>query len=229
MNFLIRAAVVLVLAAVVFLAVEEQRKPEEPVREIEFEKAEEVVETPPPPGGYKNAGTLLTYYIVIAALGGFILLKWILPAIGSRMEDAMFTAPEQPKDAAARARALMVSGDYAEAITEWSRAAMENPGDPQPVLAIAKIHREKLQEPDAAIQVLETAAGGEFAPEQRADILIRLAEIYVEDKSDFARARELLQEVLSIAPGTAPAVEAQRQLQDVEEREFLASRNNQQQ
>ena len=221
-----RAAVVLVFAALLLMALQEQKKPEAPAPEATAydEPAREAVK--PPAGGYKNSMALAGYWAGVLALGGVIVFKWLLPAITDKVEEKVAPAPGPGEvNHAAKARALAVQGDYGGAIASWARLAQENPGDPAPMLEIAGIHAERLEDPDAAIQVLETAAAGEWGADQRAAITLKMATIYQEAKGDTATARGLLEGVISSAPGSPAASEAHQRIQEIEEQEFLASRN----
>jgi hypothetical protein len=121
--------------------------------------------------------------------------------------------------------ARMARGDYAGAIREFEKMAVANPADRYPVVEISRVYRDKLDDIDAAIQTVGTAlVSRPWSPEDETFLLLRLAEFYSKDKSDFAKAREAIDRVMEKHAGTPHAANATHKLRQIEEAEYLASR-----
>lgn len=117
----------------------------------------------------------------------------------------------------------MVAGDYDGAIAEYARLSMAHPEDRQPVMEMARLHHDKLNDPDSAIQTLSTALESRtWKPDDETFLTIRLAEWLMQDRQDFAGARARLEHIQQKFAGEAPSFQATTKLREVDEAEFRA-------
>jgi tetratricopeptide (TPR) repeat protein len=173
-----------------------------------------------------NAMLAILELIVIAAIAGVLFVTWLLPSLGDKVTEAMIGSGARVKETeTSQATARIAQGDYPGAIREFEKMAVANPADRYPVVEISRVYRDKLGDVDAAIQTIETAlVSRPWSPEDETFLLLRLAEFYSKDKTDFAKAREAIDRVMQKFAGTAHAANATHKLRQIEEAEYLASR-----
>lgn len=79
-----------------------------------------------------------------------------------------------------RARALEVRGDMEGAVREYEAAILEVPGDPEPFLRIARIHRDEMRKPESAVHWFRKAQRGvRLSPGEAIRVHRELAEIFL--------------------------------------------------
>ena len=104
--------------------------------------------------------------------------------------------------------------------------ALAQPDDRFPVLEIARLYRDKLEDPDSAIQSLHTALiSRPWSVESEGTLRLKLADLLSTDRKDFAAALVEVQTVIEKFPGTPSAGAATSKLREIEEQQFLASRS----
>ena len=161
-----------------------------------------------------------TKFIVVVALGGVVgvlFVTFILPEIGDRIGAFFYTPPEmiQP-DERQKAMAKIAQGDYEGAIDLFKKVAKNEPEDRFPIVEIAKIQVEQFNNPDAAIETLVTALAREgWRDNDSAFFHFRVAEIYLEDKKEPEKAREIYQEVIEKFPETRHSANATHKLHEL--------------
>lgn len=175
-----------------------------------------------------NPGLIVFELIIIAVLGGLLFVTWLLPALGDKISEGMMGSGEKAEETpSSRAVGLIARGDYQGAILEFEKMAAASPADRYPVVEISRIYRDKLDDPDGAIQTLHTAlVSREWRPEDEVFLRLRMADIQVADKKDFAAAREAVQAVVTKFEGTPHAANATHKLRQIDEEEYLASRQS---
>lgn len=237
-NFFTRIAVVLLLGFLGLKAYQEWRKPDmETAREAkrmelltkgELEPGQLVTDEMLRGIKTQNGAVLLTLCVITAALTGFVALKWILPFVGDRLSGAINApSPTGPMEPSAKAMSLIVKGEFPEAIAELRKLAEQNPTDRFPIVEIAKVQCDRMEDPDAAIATLEDALSKEWSDEDTAFFMTKLADLHLTEKQDSARAKELLSDIIQRFPGSSFAGNATHKLREIEEAEFLASRGEQ--
>jgi tetratricopeptide (TPR) repeat protein len=237
-NIFIKLAVVLLLAVAGLQAYKEWKLPDKQVVLEEFtqelvdkgelEPGRTATEVQLQESGkkYQNVLALLSWGIIMAAGVGFVVLKWVLPAMGDKIGETFYSSSEKlGPDRNAKAMSLITQGKYEDAIAEFRRLAAENPSDRFPIVEIAKLQQDKLGDVDAAMGTYLSALEGEWAEDDAAFFLLRLAEMHYSNKHDNAAAKELLNEVIQRFPGSRHAGNATHKLREIEEQEFLASRS----
>ncbi len=164
---------------------------------------------------------------IIAILGGVLFVTWVLPALGDSMTEAMIGSGEKVEQTPrSTVVSLIAAGDYEEAILELEKQAQAAPTDRGPVLEIARLYHDKLNDPDSAVQTIRTAlVSREWAAEDETQLRLRLAD-WLGARKDFAGAREQVEAVLAKFPDTPQAGAATTKLREVQEKEYLASRES---
>jgi tetratricopeptide (TPR) repeat protein len=147
---------------------------------------------------------------------GVVFVVYVLPVIAHKFTHAVYDSGEMvEKDVMHDARALYAQGDYEGAIEAYRAAAKADPNNRMPWVEIAKIQRENLEDPDAAIETLRHVLEHYAWPERDAAFfLFRLAEIYDKDKEDRASAAAILQQVMEQFPETRHSANARHKLHE---------------
>lgn len=227
MNTIVaRSLVVVLLLVFAFLAWNENRKPDAPgpagvsLLEGDPDPAAKPAE---PPGGYRNSIAVFTYILFLAITGGVVVLKWVIPALGDRIGESFYSAPERAEQTATqKAMALMAQGEYHKALAAFGKILEETPNDRFAVMEMAKIYQHKLGDMDSAVEVLEKASAGEWPEDDKCFFLVKLADMHATDRGDFGRARELLERLIATCPASHHAANAHHKLRELEEQEFIA-------
>ena len=229
-TFIIRGLVIALLVVCAFLAWKEKHKPERPgpaqVSLIEG-SADPAAEIPEPAGGYRNSMTLFIYILIICITGGIVLLKWGIPALGDRVAESFYSAPEKAEQSTTqKAMSLVAQGEYHKALAAFGKILEETPADRFAVMESAKIYQDKLGDTDAAVEVLEKAVAGEWPADDKCFFLVRLADIHATQRCDFARSRQILEQLVRDYPESNHAANAHHKLREIEEQEFIARSQN---
>ena len=176
------------------------------------------------PDDSQNPLYLVLLYILAAVIVGILVVTWALPALGDKVSEAMIGSGEEAEETpTSKAVALMVAGDYEGAISEYARLSMANPEDRHPVVEMARLYHDKLDDPESAIQTLATALGSRsWKADDETFLTIRLADWLMEDRKDFAGARERLEHLQRKHAGEAPSFQAATKLREVDEAEYRA-------
>jgi hypothetical protein len=224
-TLIIRALVLALLVTCSWLAWEESRKPERPgPAQVSLEgDAEPAVPVVEPEGGYRNGLQVFIYILIVAFGGGVIVLKWVVPAIGDRLGETFYSAPEKAEQTATqKAMALVAQGEYHKALAAFGKILEENPTDRFAVMEMAKIYQDKLGDQEESVHVLERAIAGEWPEDDKCFFLVKLADMHASQRGDFARARELLEQLINTFPDSHHAANAHHKLREIEEQEFIA-------
>lgn len=228
-TIIIRGLVIALLAMFSYLAWEEKHKPEPPPPTLPSltEDGPPAAAEAEPPGGYRNSMTLFIYILIICFTGGVVVLKWIIPMLGDRVAESFYSAPEKSEQTATqKALALVAQGEYHKALAAFGRILEETPADRFAVMESAKIYQDKLGDTDAAVEVLEKAVAGEWPADDKCFFLVKLADIHATQRCDFARARELMEQLIRDHPESNHAANAHHKLREIEEQEFIARSQN---
>jgi len=176
----------------------------------------------------QNGLAMMLSFIVMGVIGAVLFVTWVLPAIGDKMTEALVSSGEKVESTPGSEVARHIAeGDYEEAISGLQKQSLGEPLNPRPVLEIARLHQEKLDDPASAVQSLHTAlVSREWAPAHEAALRLRLAEcLLAANPGDFDSARAEVQQVLDRFPGTPHAADAATSLRQIQEKQFLASRS----
>lgn len=179
------------------------------------------------PDEEQNGMTMMLAFIVAGVIGAVLFVTWGLPTIGDKMTEALVSSGEKVEDTPGSVVARHIAqGDYEEAIAELQKQSLAEPQNPRPVLEIARLHHEKLEDPESAVQSLRTAlVSREWPPAHEATLRLRLADfLMIVPPGGFEAARTEVQGVLDRFPGTPQAADAATKLREIQEKQFLASR-----
>lgn len=161
-----------------------------------------------------GVGVLLSF--LSAGYAGLVFVIYVLPAMAHKATHAIYDSGELMEDDPMHdARALVAQGDWPAAIEAFREAAVNLPGQRLPWVEIAKIQRENLEDPDAAIATfIHVLENFEWQPNDAAYFLFRLAELYDQDKGDRAAAASIMQQVIQQFPGTRHSANARHRLHE---------------
>ncbi len=157
-------------------------------------------------------GILLAF--LTAGAVGVVFVVFVLPAWAGKMTQSVYDSGEEvERTRMHEARSLVAQGKFDEAIASFRKVAEEEPGNRVPWLEISKIQQQQFEDPQAAIGTLETAlASREWAEEDRAFFLFRIADLSEEDADDRERAAVALRRVIAELPGTRHAANARARM-----------------
>lgn len=167
------------------------------------------------------SGILLTF--IGAGIAGIVVVVYLLPFFAQRVTHAVYDSAEMiEKDVMHDARVLVAQGDYHAAIEAFKQAAKAEPLNRLPWVEIAKIYKDNLEDPQAAIQTIRYALESqEWEINDAAYFLFRLAELYDEVMGDRSTAIAILRQVVVEFPRTRHSANANARLHewgaDVEE------------
>jgi tetratricopeptide (TPR) repeat protein len=164
--------------------------------------------------GKSLTGIMMAF--LTAGLMGVVFVVDILPAIAHKFTHAVYDSGEEvEEDVMHDARAKFAQGDFEWAVAAYRDAAAADPLNRLPWVEIAKIQRENMHDPDAAIATLRQAVEGqEWQVSDAAFLMFRLAEIYDEDRGDRTSAASIMQQVMDSFPETRHAANARHKLHE---------------
>ena len=160
------------------------------------------------------SGVLLAF--VSAGLVGIVFVLQILPTFAHRLTHAIYDSAEMvERDVMHDARSLLAQGDYQGAIKAFREAAKAEPLNRLPWIEIAKIHKERLGNPAAAVETIRYALESqEWEVNDAAYFLFRLAELYDEVEGNRASAVAIMRQVVQEFPGTRHSANANHKLRE---------------
>jgi tetratricopeptide (TPR) repeat protein len=161
-----------------------------------------------------GVGILLSF--LSAGYVGLVFVVYVLPAMAHKATHAIYDSGEMVEtDPMHDARALVAQGDWPAAIEAFREAAVNLPGQRLPWVEIAKIQRDNLEDPDAAIATfIHALENYEWQQNDAAYFLFRLAELYDQDKGDRESAAAIMQQVIQQFPETRHSANARHRLHD---------------
>lgn len=167
-------------------------------------------------------GMKLVAVIVIGLTGGLLMVKYVLPWIGDMMGEAVFSSGEQTEqDDMTKAAACISQGDYEGAIGHYENMLQKVPNDPFPVAEIAKVHAERLHQPDEALRVLsEHLQSKDWPVDDAAFIMFRIADVHLTHRHDFDAARDMLEQVIANFPNTRHSANAHHKTSEIEQAQY---------
>jgi tetratricopeptide (TPR) repeat protein len=181
-------------------------------------------------------GILLTF--LTSGVIGILFVAHVLPVIVQRFTHAVYDSGEMVDyDVMRDARSLLAQGEYEAALEEFRNAILAEPSNRMPWMEIAKIEKDHLDDPQAAIETLGNAIETVAWPVDDASFfMFRLAELHEQINGDHAAAAALMQQVVELYPNTRHAANANHRLQELgqaaesaalaaQEREFLERMN----
>jgi len=160
---------------------------------------------------------MILMLVVIAGYSAIFFIVYVLPAGVQRFAAEMLGSEEQlEEDAMHDARALFAQGDFHGAVEAYRDVARLQPENRFPWIEIAKIQRDKLEDPDAAIRTLRDALESyEWRINDAAFFMFRLAELYEQDKQDLDTTVTILKQVVEMFPDTRHSANATHRLREL--------------
>ena len=159
-------------------------------------------------------GILLTF--LSAGLVGIVFVFVVLPMMAHKVTHAIYDSAEMiERDVMHDARALVAQGEYHAAIEAFKEAAKAEPLNRLPWVEIAKIQKDNLEDPQAAINTIRYALESQaWEINDAAYFLFRLAELYDEVMGDRDSAVAILHQVIEQFPRTRHSANAKTRLHD---------------
>jgi len=159
-------------------------------------------------------GILLMF--LTAGLLGIVFVVHVLPAIAHRFTHAVYDSAEMvEKDPMHDARSLVAQGEWEAAIDAFKVAAAADPLNRLPWVEIAKIQRDQLEDPAAAVATIRSALESqEWQVNDAAYFLFRLSELYDEGMEDRTSAVSVLQQVIDEFPESRHSANARHKLHE---------------
>lgn len=156
-------------------------------------------------------------FFASVAYGGFLTVAYLLPFLGERVSQGMIGSDVEPEeDLFVMAGRAAKEGDVLEAVASYRRAWLANPGDRRAVVEIAKLQRNELKSPAAAVETLREAYDSQtWEEDDAAFLLFRMAEIQEEDLEEPRAVQETLERVTSELEGTRHAANARHRLREM--------------
>ncbi len=172
-------------------------------------------------GGPEADPTLMVLYfggvVMVAVIIGSIVAFSFMPAFGDWVGSFFFNPDQQvEKDPHSSAMALIARGDFEGAVEEYRSIFAQNPEDTLALLEASRVYCDKLHNPSAAAEMLETSLQQDWSPENAALICNRLADIYSGPLKDPIRARALLVQVAESMPETKHAANAVHRIHELD-------------
>jgi tetratricopeptide (TPR) repeat protein len=156
---------------------------------------------------------LMGFTVVI----GFFVVLFVLPTLGDKIGAFFYSAPEKIEpDAFSKASSKIAQGDYEGAVAAYAKIAVDEPENRFPGVEIAKLQQDNLGDVDAAIATLEGAIEGKgWEIDDAAFLIFRLEDIYLKEKGDVERSKELLELVIERFPETRHSANAHHRLNEM--------------
>jgi len=167
-------------------------------------------------------GMKLVGFILLGGGGGIIAVKYLLPWIGDAIGESMYSSGEQlEQDGLMKAAACISQGDFEGALAHYQKMIEEKPEDPFPAAEMAKVHAERLGDPQTAVEVLSNHLQSRaWSVDDAAFLLFRLVEVQTNHLHDFAAARTTLEQVIASYPNTRHSANAHHKITELEQEEF---------
>jgi tetratricopeptide (TPR) repeat protein len=173
---------------------------------------------------FKEAGDgmKLVMVIILGLTGGLLAVKYVIPMLGDAMGEAVFSSGEQvEQDEMTKAAASIAQGDYKGAIEHYEKMLQDKPDDPFPVAEIAKVHAERLRNPQAALKALEEHLQSKDWPvDDAAFIMFRIADVHLTHRHDYETARDMLEQIISNFPNTRHSANAHHRMSEIEQMQY---------
>ena len=173
---------------------------------------------------FKEAGdgTKLVMVIVLGLTGGLLAVKYVIPMLGDAMSEAVFSSGEKvEQDEMTKAAAKIAQGDYQGAIEHYEKMLQDKPDDPFPVAEIAKVHAERLRNPQAALKALEEHLQSKDWPvDDAAFIMFRIADVHLTHRHDYETARDMLEQIIANFPNTRHSANAHHRMSEIEQMQY---------
>lgn len=164
----------------------------------------------------------VAYKLLVFILGGLVIgiptALIFAPALGDKLGDFFYNAPEAVKPTpGSAARAKMAQGDYEGAVEEFLKLAESEPNDRTPWVEIIRIQREKLADPEAALDSVQAAlAAHEWPEDDEAFFLFRIVEISSQELNQPQTAIDALNIIVEKFPETRNSANAMHILREME-------------
>lgn len=163
----------------------------------------------------------IEYKLLLFILGGLVVgipaALVIAPALGDKLGDFFYNAPEAVKPTpGSAARAKLAQGDYEGAVEEFLKLAEADTSDRSPWVEVIRIQREKLADPQAALDSANAAlAAHAWSEDDEAFFLFRIVEISRDELDQPEIAVDSLNVIIEKFPETRNSANAMHMLGEI--------------
>lgn len=159
-------------------------------------------------------GILLT--LLTTGFVGIFSALYFLPWFAQKMTNSIYSSDEEiENDGLRHARVFMAKGKWEDAIHAFREASLKNPLNRTPYLEIAKIQKNQLGNPEAALQTFRSALENEvWSPDDAAFFMFRMVEMYDQDLGERGAAVILLEQIIEQFPATRYSANATTKLDE---------------
>ena len=159
-----------------------------------------------------------TFLLVTVGIAIFAAV-FVLPLVGEWIGNLFYSSGEEVEpDEYSLAASKVAQGDYDGAIKAYQSIAKDEPDTRFPIVEIAKIQQEHLNDSSAAITTIQSALDSKQWPENDASFfMFRLADLYQSEFNDVESAKNYLNRVLDTFPETRHAANARHKLNQIEQ------------
>jgi len=161
-----------------------------------------------------SAITQLPALLLAGLYAGVMFVLYALPAITDKATTAVLDSGELVEsDPLHDARAAYARGDYEEAMVVYRSVMDDDPYNRLPWVEIAKIQHDNLKDPEASVATLrEALEAHEWAVNDAAYFMGRLAEVYLDDLDDQESSLSILNQIMELFPETRHSANATQKI-----------------
>ena len=156
--------------------------------------------------------------LLLAALYfGVLFVVYVLPVLTDRATNAVLASNEGiERDPMNDARAAVARGDYEDAIEFYREATEHDPSNRLPWVEISKIQHDQLEDPEAALDTMQTALDDHEWPEDDVVFFMgRIADIQLDDLENPDECADILNQIVELFPGTRHSANATHKLREM--------------
>ncbi|MDP0491704.1 MAG: tetratricopeptide repeat protein [Verrucomicrobiota bacterium JB023] len=158
-------------------------------------------------------------FIITGVFTGFLVVTYVLPNLVQRASEEVLGSTEKVgKNPMAKAQALVAQGKWEEAIESYREAAEAEPDNRLPWVEIAMLQRERLDDPESALETLREALDrGGWRENDEAFFYFRKIDIHENEMKNREKAIALLRDVIEKFPQTRHSANAMHKLHELGE------------
>jgi len=161
-----------------------------------------------------SAITQLPALMLAGVYLGIMFVLYALPVITDKATTAVLDSAELVEiDPLHGARAAYARGDYEHAMSVYRSVMDDDPYNRLPWVEIAKIQHDNLEDPEASIATLrEALEAHEWAVNDAAYFMGRLAEVYLDALGDQESCLTILNQIIELFPETRHSANATQKI-----------------
>ena len=177
-------------------------------------------------GTSRGSLALLPVLAVVGFLAGSAIGGFVVRASGVVARETLLpTAAGTYTHGHSAIQALEVQERYLEAVAAWEAVAVEQPGNPWPLIRAGELYRQRLGQPERARDLfLQARDLPATSAELRRYAAQKLIDLYLGPLQDHGRALVELRRLVDASPGTREAEAARRAITAIKADRFVDHR-----